>query len=320
MNSLTMGKVRALQRASTPDDVFTILAIDHQDALRRAMNSDDPASLRVEALTAFKLDVLAALLPEISAVLLDPVMGAAQAVAAGMTRQIGLLVELEKADYALNPLPLAVEIDPQWSVHKIKTMGADGVKLFFYYHPERRAHAAQQISVIAQVVADCREMDIPLYAEPILYDVPGPDRRRMVIESGRQVAATGADVLKLEFPIDIQRYPHESDWADACRELSAAVERPWVLLSAGVAYEVFARQVRIACQQGASGFIAGRAVWGEAAALQDSEARRRWLEHEGRRRMADLGAIARRYARPWRDFYPAGAVDADWFRSYGAPS
>ena len=38
MKTLSVGKYRALQKASTTDGIFCILAIDHQDALRRANN------------------------------------------------------------------------------------------------------------------------------------------------------------------------------------------------------------------------------------------------------------------------------------------
>ncbi|MBC7811104.1 MAG: hypothetical protein H7175_08160, partial [Burkholderiales bacterium] len=124
---VSLGKYRALQRASTVDGHFTILALDHSDALRRAMNPNAPETVTSAQIMTFKEQVIRILAPETSGVLLDPIYGAAQAVCGNYLGGAGLLVELEKADYALRPMPLETEILPGWSAAKIKHMGADGV-------------------------------------------------------------------------------------------------------------------------------------------------------------------------------------------------
>lgn len=317
-----VGKLRALGRTSAPPNVFTILALDHQDALRRALNPSAPQTVTTEALTAFKLDVLEALSPHASGVLLDPKHGAPQAVAAGLLNQIGLLLELEWSDYQLEPLPLEIVIHPNWNVEKIKRMGADGVKLFFYYHPEDRAHAAAQEAVLRGVAAECERWDVPLYAEPILYSLPGADaipaadRTRLVIESARRTEACGADILKLEFPVDVAQMPDEAHWMEACTQLTGATRLPWTLLSAGVDYATFARQVEIACKAGASGFIAGRSVWGDACTFTERDARRDWLRDEGRRRMQHLSECARTYGAHWTDKLKTESITTEWFITY----
>ena len=314
---LSIGKIRALQRASIlHNDAFGILALDHQDSLRRALDLPDAA------LVQFKMEVLSTLQNYTSGVLLDPVLGAAQAVQHGIARHIGLLVELEKADYSMEPLPLNVEIDPDWSVAKIKRMNADGVKLFFYYNPDDRPHAEEQASIIREAVAECAAHDIPLYAEPIMYSAAADsetyraDFSRLVIESARQIAALEVDVLKMEFPIDIDYQPDESAWLEACQQLTEAIEIPWVLLSAGVDFETFYRQVEIACKGGASGYIAGRAVWGDACLKKDPRRQRKWLAEEGLDRMRRLEAVARDRARPWTACYEPEPISTSWFKSY----
>ena len=87
-------------------------------------------------------------------------------------------------------------------------------------------------------------------------------------------------------------------WVDALAELDAACATPWALLSAGVAYDTFLRQTVLACQAGASGVIAGRAVWAEAVAL-DGVARDRFIDTVARRRLEQLAAISRALATPW---------------------
>jgi tagatose-1,6-bisphosphate aldolase len=301
MADLSMGKRRALQRASTPEGIFAILALDHQDSLRRVLDLPD------EDLIQFKMDVVGALRHDASGTLLDPVLGAAQAIQQGIVSQIGLLVELEKADYSMDPLPLNVEIDPDWNVAKIKRMGADGVKLFFYYNPDHTRYADAQDSIIRGVVAECAAHDIPLYAEPIMLPHPDgsdayqADFSRIVIESARRIAALGVDVLKMEFPIDIGYQPDESAWLDACQQLTEAIDVPWVLLSAGVDFATFCRQVKVAC---------------DACAIEDVKQRRIWLEEEGSERMHRLAGIARHHAQPWTKWFEVDPVTTSWFKHY----
>ena len=315
--SISLGKYRALQRCSSNAGFIGVLAIDHQDALKRALDPQNPLHVAADALTQFKLDIAAYLKDDATGVLLDPVYGAAQAICAGTLAGTGLLVELEKADYQMDPLPLDVEIDAQWSVNRIKKMGGDGAKLFFYYNPFNAEHAARQEEIVRRVVADCARYDLPLYAEPIVYqtDTLRP-KRELVIESARRIAALDADVLKLEFPVDAAAEPDEAVWVEACEALSGSIDRPWAVLSAGVSFAVFARQVEIACRAGASGFIVGRAVWGDAASIDERKARIAWLKTEGRRRMRLLSSLTALHGRPWHAYYAAPAIAPGWISDY----
>ena len=315
---VSLGKYRALQRASTPDGHFTILALDHSDALRRAMNPSAPETVTSAQMVAFKQQVIGALAPETSGVLLDPIYGAAQAVCGNYLGCAGLLVELEQADYTLRPMPLETEILPGWSVGKIKRMGADGVKLFFYYNPDDAALTAKQDALLRRVADECAAHDIPLYAEPIICDIGENDSvfaerfSERVVTSAKRVAAMGADVLKLEFPL--MPYTKLSG-REACEVLTGAIDVPWVLLSAGVSFEMFCEQVETACGAGASGYIAGRAVWGEAAQIAEENERQRWLENTGRERLRRLAALAE-HGRAWTSILECEPVSIDWYRAY----
>jgi len=327
---ITVGKAHGLYRTSTPEHVFTIIALDQQDVLRKALNADAPMSVTDQEITDFKLDAAEVFAPEISGILLDPVWSVAQAIERGLFRRTGLLIELEKADYAMQALPLDTLIRLYWDTAKTKRIGADGVKLFFYYHPDDTARAASQEALVSRIVTEAAVHDIPFFAEPIAYPhANGPaggstayaeDFPRVVIESARRTDALGADVLKLEFPMDVRHQPDEAAWLDACQRLTAAIEAPWVLLSAGVDFETFQRQVQVACQAGASGFIAGRSVWGDACRIQDRGERRAWLEREGRSRVQSLVDIVRAHGSPWTTHYHIEPVSTTWFASYGVPT
>lgn len=108
----------------------------------------------------------------------------------------------------------------------------------------------------------------------------------------------------------------EAGWSDACRAITNAADVPWVLLSAGVDFDTFAPQVRIACEQGASGFLAGRAIWKEVAQLDDA-ARANYVETTVVQRMNQLCAYAEA-GQSWCRFFHIVATDADWHKSYQA--
>lgn len=56
-----------------------------------------------------------------------------------------------------------------------------------------------------------------------------------------------------------------------CARISATVGSPWVVLSSGVPQDVFPTAVELACAEGASGFLAGRAVWASCIGAADVE-------------------------------------------------
>ena len=74
---------------------------------------------------------------------------------------------------------------------------------------------------------------------------------------------------------------------------------PWVILSAGIDFELFCQQVEIACQAGASGFLGGRAIWQEAMYIDDARERAQYLSTVAADRLKRLNEIANKYAVPW---------------------
>jgi tagatose-1,6-bisphosphate aldolase len=88
-----------------------------------------------------------------------------------------------------------------------------------------------------------------------------------------------------------------------------------VLLSAGVDFEEFVPQVVIACESGASGFLAGRAIWKEGANMT-AEDRKTFLDGLATERLRRLIDIAAEKSRPWTDFYSPLPSSENWFDHY----
>lgn len=316
----TMGKYRHLSRCATPEGAFCMLAIDHRSNLLTSLNKHAPQPLSDAEFSAFKQQVIAALLPDASALLSDPGYGFGEGIAARTLGAKGLLSPIEVTNYDVHPSQRDIEFIPGWSVAKIKRVGADGVKLLLPYHPQA-ANAAHKHELVRQIVAQCAEQDIPFFLEPIAYSLDPAQKlsnaelRQVVLESARTFSAMGVDVLKVEFPVDAKQSMDQDEWQDACEALNAACTVPWALLSAGVEYTTFAVQARIACEAGACGVIVGRAVWAEAVTLQGS-ARADFLQGEARRRMDELREITAKYAAPWHERIFPPLHDVDWYEGY----
>lgn len=318
MRELTTGKRRGLQQCSTANGGLAVLALDHRNNLRRALQRETGEVVPDTALIAFKREITRTLAPTASAMLLDPEYSAFQTIAGNdLPGSTGLIVAVEATGYVGDSEARESRILDGWSVRQAKRMGASALKLLVYYHPD--ASTARDIeALVAQVAEDCRQEDIALFLEPLSYalaDTRANERQQVVIETARRLTPLGADVLKAEFPLDAQLNPDESAWRDACAELSSASLIPWVLLSASVDFNTYLRQVRIACESGASGVAAGRAVWKEASALSEAD-RIRFLHDEASQRMRRLVGLCDALARPWAEFFTAQEPGATFYASY----
>jgi tagatose-1,6-bisphosphate aldolase len=327
-----LGTVRRLARLTSDDGFFLIAALDHPENYL-ALFDKDVERVRYDIVVRSKLDLAAQLSRHASALLLDPVWSLGQAVATGvLPGSVGVMAALDMLRYTPDTPPgwdPATRLRPGWTPEKAATLGVDGVKLVVFHRADLDEQAAQQRKLVADLVSSCRALQLPLVIEPIWYPLAGEDpadravaRRRAeaIVASAAEFAVLGADVLKVQFPGSVGSAAERSAAADAARELDAALPVPWVLLSEGAGYDDFAVQMEITARAGASGYIAGRAVWGDAVGDIPESERIRALARAGERLTA-LNDIVRRYGRPWVERVPldtvATALPPDWYESFG---
>jgi tagatose 1,6-diphosphate aldolase len=329
--NISIGKLRGLQQLADSKGIMAMCAIDHRGALKRALNVKNPDAVGYQDMVDFKLDLCQAVVPFASAILLDPEYGAGQAIAAGLLPgPKGLLISLEKTGYKGDSTARITELLPGWSVKKVKKMGASAVKLLIYFRPDLKNVASKQLDLVARLADQCLEEDIAFLVEPVSYPIEkgGASSKKfaeikpgLVVETARQVTALPIDVLKAEFPADIKFEQDEGKLLGLCQELNQASRLPWVLLSAGVDFESFRKQVEIACRAGASGFLAGRALWQEGAQIRAREERMNFFRNTAAPRLKELAEIADSYGRPWYSRLGAESgkfakVTEGWYRSY----
>lgn len=323
---LSIAKQNGLRALADERGIIAALAIDQRNALRKLFakaSGRDASEVPAEWLAQFKEKVSQFLTPYASAILLDPEYGLP---AAGRRAQnVGLLLAYEQSGYdqsAPGRLPRLLE---GFTVARLKTSGADAVKVLLYYSPFSNAPLnAQKQAWVARVGEECQQADLPFFLELVSYhddlDEKSPEFARLkpdaVTRSIEEFCKSGyaVDVLKVGVPVNMnfvespdsprsQTIYSRSAARAHFRRASEAASLPFIYLSEGVPNQTFADALTLAAEAGSdfSGVLCGRATWqggvpifvrDGASALDD------WLQEHGVRNIQNvnrhLGA-----ARPW---------------------
>lgn len=339
--NLTPGKLRGLQSISNPNGTLTMVAFDQnssmismiKDSLKKKGESREPT---YEEIVEAKVTLARALAPCASAILVDAYYGAWNSLASqAIPRDVGLIVRVEQSGGPKNRhgAPMGA-IEPGWSVAKIKRMGADSVKLLAQFEPTESESAEHQFQLVKQVYEDCQKHDILLLLETIHFPFDGEKKDsesvikrkpETVIESARWLSRY-CDVYKAEFPGTMGK-DSDSTLVDNLKKLDAASERPWVLLSAGVDFPDYKKQVEMAMKCGASGVLGGRAFWKEYFLQDGQAAREQFAKGECANRVKTIDGIVKESARPWCARYGlkleqlhAMRATEGWHFRYGGPA
>jgi len=308
-----LGRLRGLDTLSDARGIFALAAMDHRDSLAVAFEKAGHPTPPPERITELKVTVARALAPHATGLLIDMELGA-PAVALGAPGPCPIVVPLEAQGYEEVAAGRVTTFLPGFSPALARVLGAAACKLLLPYRPDHEASAARQDEVVREALAGCHAEGLPLILEPIAYALPDetPDAfarvfPSLVVASAQRLQSLGPDLLKLQFPRD--DHGDEAAW---CKHVDGACgSTPWVLLGGGGAPEAFARDLRIACAAGASGFIAGRTLW--AGVIGDDLEAETWLRRVGVPLLRSLRDIAQG-GRSWRERVGAQpAPPPDWF-------
>jgi len=308
---------RHLSQCATAGGIFSVLALDHRDNLVDDMSKARGRRVGAREVIAFKQAAIRHIGGAYSALLTDPDFGFPALVGSGIQADSGLLAPLEVTDYTAHPSRRKTVLIENWGVDKIKRSGCSGAKLLLYYHPEAE-NAAAQTELVDRIAAQCRRHAVPLFLEPITYsldpEVPlgSEELGQVVVEAVRHFSSRGVDVLKVQFPLHPSA--DETSWAPALMRLNEACTVPWALLSGGVSFDLFLKQAAAACRSGASGVIAGRAIWAEGMALQ-GDALDAFMRTTARARMQVLTSMCELYGKPWHHHTGRPELDENWYHT-----
>lgn len=320
-----LGKLRRLQRISDADGFMRVAAIDHPENYL-ALFDPDLRAVTDEEVVLSKLEMIAAMAAESTAILVDPVWSFGQGVlSAAIPAHVGILSGLEHLAYSPAGFGTETVLRDHWTVPTLARLGADGAKLVVFYRSELADVTAAQHRLVERTVAECTREQLPLVVEPLWHPLDGEHlddpavraaRVDAIIESARTFARLGADVMKVEFPGYLDTADDLARAGEACSRLDAAIDVPWVLLSAAATYDQFQAQLAIAARAGACGFMAGRAIWGDGVGRFD-RARRAKGARTAAARLRELRHTLVQEGRGWhRPVTPADTVNlvpAGWF-------
>lgn len=339
---LTPGKLWGMRRMADAHGRFRMTAVDQRPPIKGPIarhHGTDQAPW--EEVARFKTLLVETLQGESTAMLLDPHF----AIPMGLdtfSPTKGLIVTLEDSLFEETPGGrLSAEID-DWSVGKIKRMGGDAVKVLAWYRPDAdpAVNTAQQ-DFTKRIGDACAKYDIPFLFELLVYPLAADahqttDYIEMQGKKADDVLASveefarpdyGVDVFKLESPINAADVPeqHDAQVQAIFDEMGRLAGRPWVMLSAGAGKPEFRNVLAHAYRAGASGYLAGRAIWLDAFHhYPDWDAVRAGLEGESVDYMKSLNALTTDHATPWHAhpcFADGGAsftpADAGFRHGYG---
>ncbi len=262
---------RDLGRIARPSGAFAMLAVDQREAMRAMFAEHSTEPVTDAHLSDFKVAATRILTPHASAVLVDKQFAFDAVVDQGaVDPSCGLIAAADHFIAGHGEFVTAVEIDHDVDPIGVRDQGAVAMKLLVIHRPDEPA--SQRISMVEEFVDRCRNADLISIIEPVAkapraggdWDWDG-----CVIEAARELGSLGADLYKAEVPFKGQG--SDEDIRRGCAQITEAVASPWVVLSSGVPADLFSHAVELACREGASGFLAGRAVWASVIGSEDIE-------------------------------------------------
>ncbi|MEV8565453.1 hypothetical protein AB0436_07660 [Streptomyces sp. NPDC051322] len=304
---LTGGSI-APAALARPSGTFAMVAADQRDSLRTMMAQQEriPGSAVPDTrLTAFKLAVARELGPYASALLIDRDYGYRRLVdECVLPGGCAPILAVDVLDQQPGGPVEDTALDESVDTAAIVADGTRGLKLLVIWR--RDGHRDRRIALADRFIGMCRAAGLASVLEPVArptHEEEGAGAFRLndsIVEAARELAPLGPSLYKCQVP-DGGAGP-VAGLARQAERIDAVVDVPWVVLSQGVRAADFPRAVEAACRAGASGFLAGRALWTDAlAGDRDST-----LRGASADRLRFLGDVVDRYGRPWWDAAAAG--------------
>lgn len=268
---MTSAQPLDLSPLQRPAGGFAMLAVDQREAMRNmfAEHTSDPVT--DQDLQDFKVMAARILTPYASAVLADKQFAFDALVDQGAVADgCGLIAAADHFESANGELVGRVTIDRAVDPAGVKAQGAVAMKLLVLWREDESS--GPRIEMVEEFVDLCRGSGLISIIEPVSRgraDRRPSDTEAGVLAAARELGRLGADLYKAEVPLKGQGDLDEIK--RRCAVITDAVEGPWVVLSSGVPEAVFPTAVRTAMGEGASGFLAGRAVWASCIGAADVE-------------------------------------------------
>ena len=297
------GAVRAtptLDTIARPSGGFAMVAMDQRESLR-TMFADAGARRPGDGeMVAFKIAVARALSPLASGFLIDRTFGFDRVRGGMLPDGCGLILAADALTQQSGQPVEETWIDQVVAAPDFDLTGVRAIKLLLLWR--RDANRERRAALAERFVALAAERGVLSVLEPVVRATPEErsagrwDEDAAILEAARELSQLNPSLYKAQVPRRGKGTP--SELRRACEELGSAIAGPWVVLSQGVDRDHFLPAVRAACQGGASGFLAGRALWSDVVGRADLD---RALAEVSVPRLDRLVDVVDREAAPWRN-------------------
>jgi sulfofructosephosphate aldolase len=273
-----------------------MVALDQRESMRMLFEQAGTDPAPDELLSDFKHDAAGILAEHASAVLLDVELGRRGIASAGSwPDSCALIVAGDVLTQEPGEPPTEADLDPDLDAAAARDAGAAALKLLLYWRGAENADRCQDTA--ARFLEICRAHGLVGVVEGVVRPPSNGgswDREAALVDAARAFGACRPDVYKAEVPLYGEA--PEAELRAAAERVTEVVGCPWVVLSNGVPRERFEDAVKASCQGGASGFLAGRAVWSDTVGGGDYASRLRAVSLP---RLERLAAIVDEHARPY---------------------
>jgi sulfofructosephosphate aldolase len=224
---------------------YAMVAMDQRESLRTMFreHGHDDSDGRVRM---FKTAVARELAPHASGFLIEPELVAA--VRPFVPRGLILAVDLLEQERG------GIVEDTRLDEIAELPDGVVALKLLVIWRDDDRRR--ERFEMCERFVALARRHGVLSVLEPVVRE------DGQIVEAARELGATRPSLYKCQAP-------RQGDVVARCREITAVLPVPWVVLSQGVPFDEFPQAVEDACKGGARGFLAGRALWTNTLAADD---------------------------------------------------
>jgi sulfofructosephosphate aldolase len=271
-----------------------MVAMDQRESLR-TMLAEHHADAGDARMVRFKLAVARELGPYASGFLIDRHYAYEQIVRDRLLPPAcGLILAADALEQPPGGIVEDTSLDDGVDAAAAARNGVAALKLLVIWRDD--AERGRRVELVRRFVELARTHELLSVLEPVVRGPEGFDRETAIVEAAAELGSLGCDLYKCEVPTHGAGEPEEiTAWS---RRIDEAVPCPWVVLSQGVDPARYPAAVEAACRGGASGMLAGRAVWTATLAADDPT---ELLRRRSVPRLQELARIVDTFGRPWRE-------------------
>lgn len=283
----------SLAQLARPSGGLAMVAMDQRESLRAMLRAHTAAPVPDDDMTKFKLAVAGVLGEHASGFLIDRTYGFDQVLADRMLPPTcGLILAADRLRHPPEGGPVVeTSIDEGINPVHVRERGVRALKLLVVWRAD--ANRDKRLAMAAEFVRRCTAAGLLSILEGVVRPTSDHDFDQQQIEAAGELGALRPSLYKAQVP---RRGVDPVAVGRVCERISSAVPGPWVILSQGVSIEDFPAALRTACDAGASGFLAGRAIWSDTLVDPTPLLRARAVD-----RLKRLAELVDSSARPWHE-------------------